>query len=167
MSEISVRQDPSLAPQATPTPFGHVNSVTGSQAVVGILPDALSGPYRDAITVGKFVKIETRKALLVGVITEVSGQNSAAPNEQGLAAIVRVDLLGEIERDAEGKMHFHRGVSDYPTINNSVFPLENQELRVVFESSTHKTIKVGNLHQDKTVDACVEVDEMLSKHFAV
>jgi uncharacterized protein len=167
MSETSAHQDPSPVPEAPATPFGHVNSVTGSQAMVGILLEALSGPYRDSITVGKFVKIQTRKILLVGVITEVSGQNSAALSEQALVAIVRVDLLGEIEHDADGKMHFHRGVSDYPTINNAVFPLENQELRVVFESSNHKTIKVGSLHQDKTVDACVEVDEMLSKHFAV
>jgi DNA helicase HerA-like ATPase len=167
MTETSTQQNPLQSEQAERAPLGHVNSVSGSQAIVGILPAALGGLYRDSITVGKFVKIQTSKMLLVGVITEISGQNAAALKEQGCAAIARVDLLGEIDRHEHGATRFHRGVSDYPTINNSVMPLENQELRAVFDGSSQKTIKIGSLHQDKTVDACVDVDEMLSKHFAV
>src|SRR5262249_49196100 len=87
-----------LKAQGQHAPLGVVNSVNGSQAVVGILPDALTGVYRDSITVGKFVKIHTSKALLVGVITEVSGQDATALREKGCAAIAQVDLLGEIEQ---------------------------------------------------------------------
>jgi DNA helicase HerA-like ATPase len=165
MSEPSTLSYQLKSSQAAP--LGRVNSVNGSQAIVGIPADALSGPYRDSITVGKFVKIHTSKALLVAVITEISAQNAPHAQEQGCVAIAKVDLLGEIYRDANGAARFHRGVSDYPTIGNTVVPLENQELRVVFDGFGTRTIKVGSLHQDKLVDACVDVDEMLSKHFAV
>ena len=158
--------------QGTPTqssdgPLGRVQSISGSQAIVGILSDALSGPHRASITVGKFVKIQSSKALLIGVITEVSGQTSSVIKVDGCAAIARIDLMGEVDQGAPGAPRFCRGVSEYPTITDPVLPLTNQELRIVFDGTGHKTIKVGHLHQDNTVSACIDVDEMLSKHFAV
>jgi hypothetical protein len=148
-------------------PLGRVHSISGSQAMVGILIEALGGSHRAGITVGKFVKIQTGKALLVGVITDVSIQTSSALKEQDCAAIARVDLMGEFDQREAGATRFRRGVSDYPTIGDAVQPLTNSELRVVFDGSGPKTIKIGHLHQDSTVSACVDVDEMLSKHFAV
>ena len=37
----------------------------------------------------------------------------------------------------------------------------------MFETSAAKTIKIGQLQQDSTITVTVDVDEMLSKHFAV
>src|SRR5262245_12306689 len=113
-------------------PLGRVHSISGSRAVVGIVIDALSGPHPASITVGKFVKIHTSKALLVGVITDVAVQTSPALQEQGCAAVAHVDLMGEIDESNAGTARFRRGVSDYPTIGDIVIPLTNQELRIVF-----------------------------------
>ena len=159
--------DQGNATQLFDGPLGHVQSISGSQAIVGILSDALSGHHRTSITVGKFVKIQSSKALLIGVITDVSGQTSNTAKVDGCAAVARVDLMGEVDqRDAETP-RFRRGVSEYPTIADPVLPLTNQELRIVFNGTGPNTIKVGHLHQDSTVSACIDVDEMLSKHFAV
>ena len=46
-------------------------------------------------------------------------------------------------------------------------PLTNGELRIIFGGSGAPTISVGTLQQDTSVNACVEIDEMLNKHFAV
>ena len=167
MLETSARHDQLEAPQPSETPLGHVNSISGSQAIVGIGVEGLSGPHRASITVGKFVKIQTGKALLIGVITDVSIETASAVNGKGCAAVARIDLMGEIDQNTAGAMCFRRGVSDYPTIGDPVTPITNQELRIVFDGSGPKIIKIGHLHQDNTVSACVEVDEMLSKHFAV
>jgi DNA helicase HerA-like ATPase len=154
-------------PQSLDGPLGHVQSISGSQAIVGIFSDALSGPHRASITVGKFVMIQSSKALLIGVITDVSGQSSSAVKVDGCAAVARVDLMGEVDQRAAGAPRFCRGVSEYPTIADPVLPLTNQELRIVFDSTGPNIIKIGHLHQDNTVSACIDVDEMLSKHFAV
>jgi len=154
-------------PLAASKPLGHVHSVSGSQAMVGIYREALADSHRDSITVGKFVKIQTRRALIVGMITDVSVQTSSALQEQGSAAVARVDLMGEISQRGADGIRFHRGVSDYPTIGDPVTPLTSQELRVVFDGSSHKTIKIGHLYQDNTISPCIDIDEMLSKHFAV
>ena len=98
--------------------LGQVHAVSGSQATVGLLTAALNGPHRALITVGKFLKIQTGKALLVGVITDVSIQNSSDSKERGYCAIAHVDLMGEIDRHGTGETRFRRGVTDYPTIGD-------------------------------------------------
>jgi DNA helicase HerA-like ATPase len=167
MSQTSTVDDHGSSSQAPAGPLGRVHSISGSQAMAGILAEALDGPHRADITVGKFVKIQTSKALLVGVITDVSIQTSPALKEQSCAAIARIDLMGEFNQRELGAAQFRRGVSDYPTIGDSVQPLSNLELRTIFEGAESRTIKIGHLHQDSTVSACIDVDEMLSKHFAV
>src|SRR5262245_60663488 len=120
--------DPQASATAQAAALGNVHSISGSQAVVGIVGEALTSAHRASITVGKFVKIQTSKALLVGVITDVSMQSTQALKEQGCVAVARVDLMGEIVTSAEGLTQFRRGVSDYPTIGDRVIPLSNQEL---------------------------------------
>lgn len=143
--------------------LGHVQSVSGSQATVGLLDSAMSGPARAGITVGRFLKIQTTKSQLVGVITEVSMQNSASAN---YCTIARVDLMGEIVESATNSS-FRRGVAGYPTIRDTALPLTNKALRIIFDEKNSGTISIGSLQQDATVDARVDVDEMLNKHFAV
>jgi DNA helicase HerA-like ATPase len=167
MSENSTIHDQHNSAQSSGGMLGRVHSISGSQVIAGILSDALSGPHRASITVGKFVKIQSTKALLVGVITDVSSQTSSAVKVDGCTAIARIDLMGEIDLRQPGAPRFCRGVSEYPTIADSVLPLTNQELHIVFDGAGHKTIKIGHLHQDNTVSACIDVDEMLTKHFAV
>lgn len=147
--------------------LGHVHGISGSQAIVGVLKAALHGPHRALITVGKFLKIRTSKALLVGVITDVIIQSVPSTQEQDYCAVAHVDLTGEIDQRSVGGIRFRRGVNDYPTIGDTVAPLTTPELRAIFQGSGAAVIRIGSLQQDRTVDACVEVDEMLSKHFAV
>jgi DNA helicase HerA-like ATPase len=153
---------PSTAAGVTVT-LGHVHSVSGSQATVGLLEAAMSGSSRADITVGRFLKIQTAKSQLVGVITEVSVQTSLAAN---YCAIARVDLMGEIVISA-GAAVFRRGVAGYPTIRDAALPLTNRELRIIFDEAGNNTISIGSLQQDTTVNARTNVDEMLNKHFAV
>lgn len=143
--------------------LGHVQSVSGSQATVGLLDSAMSGQNRAGITVGRFLKIKTSKSQLVGVITEVSIQHEPS---QSYCAVARVDLMGEIDESAANPS-FRRGVAGYPTIRDTALPLTNKALRIIFDETDTSAISVGSLQQDGTVDARVDVDEMLNKHFAV
>ena len=40
-------------------------------------------------------------------------------------------------------------------------------MRIIFDGSGAKSIKVGQLQQDRTIDVRIDINEMLSKHFAV
>src|SRR5207302_1299228 len=115
-------------------------------------------------TVGRFVSIHCANSVIVAMITEVSCEH--LPTSDIYIATAGVDLLGEIFGGPD-RPKFQRGVTNYPTIGDAVDLITNQELRTVYAPSGSDQINVGALQQDPSVIAYVDVEEMLSKHFAV
>src|SRR5437764_2303494 len=93
-------------------PLGHVQSVSGSRVSIALLGKRSGGPYGSGMTVGRFVKIQSGRALIVGVIAEVSvpasstqassmpassmqASSPAAAGEPDLRGMAQVDLMGE------------------------------------------------------------------------
>src|SRR6201999_2399975 len=89
-----------------------------------------------------------------------------ASREPGYCGTARVDLTGEIS-ERTGTIRFRRGVTDYPTIGDQVTALTSAELRLVFDMAGPSVIRVGQLLQDASIEVGVDIDEMLSNHFAV
>src|SRR6478752_2966419 len=146
------------------TSFGRVISVKGSLARVGLLAVGQMGLSEARATVGRFVSLRCTNSTIVAMITEVSCENLSG--QDAYVAIASVDLLGEI-LGAPERPKFQRGVTNYPTIGDAVDLINNQELRTVYAPSGSDQIDVGTLQQDQSVTAYVDVEEMLSKHFAV
>ncbi len=147
-------------------PIGTITSVSRSGATVR-LPQG-RGAVSDATraTVGKYVGISTGKSVLVAVIAEVS-HPAARGGAADADAIGQLDLLGEIRSRPSGEIHFHRGVTDYPAIGDPARVLSSAELRAMFNPPNPNSIDIGELQQDRSVKAYVDVNAMLSKHFAV
>src|SRR5262245_23053597 len=166
MSGAGTLRDPRHPSAMSGEALGHVHSVNGSRVSVGLLKAGPGSLHGAGITVGKFVKIQIAKALLVGVITDVSLQTTQHAKEQGCIGTAHVDLMGEV--DARGPaLKFRRGVTDYPTIGDPVEPLTSAEMRAIFDSPGPRSIQIGHLQQDTSIAVSVDVDEVLSKHFAV
>lgn len=146
---------------------GRVLSVSGSQASVGLPAKSLDPANEASITVGKFLRIQRAKSLLVGMITEVSLETSPAARDEGYIATARLDMMGEIKQRDDGKQYFQRGVTDYPAIGDPAALITRDELRLIYDISGSDTIDIGHLQQDPSIGAYINVDEMLSKHFAV
>ena len=147
---------------AVETSLGAVIGVKGSEARVGLPAPALSDLLR--ATVGTFLAIAAGPNRLVGVVTEVDG--NADRGDPRFGAIARVYLMGEIKQD-NGVERFVRGVSAYPAIGDSARIIGADELRLIYRATGARTIDVGTLHHDETIHATVDVDNLLSKHFAV
>jgi DNA helicase HerA-like ATPase len=146
------------------TSLGRVISVRGSLARVGLLAASQMGLSEVRATVGRFVSIRCANSVIVAMITEVSCEN--LPTSDNYIASASVDLLGEILGVPE-RPKFQRGVTNYPTIGDAVDLITNQELRTVYAPSGSDQIDIGTLQQDPSVIAYVDIEEMLSKHFAV
>jgi uncharacterized protein len=144
--------------------FGRVISVRGSLARVGLLAASQMSHTEVRATVGRFVSIRCSNSVIVAMITEVSCEN--LPSSDTYIASASVDLLGEI-LGGPARPKFQRGVTNYPTIGDTVDLITNQELRTVYAPTGSDQINVGTLQQDQSVIAYVDVEEMLSKHFAV
>src|SRR6187399_791802 len=148
----------------TVTSFGRVISVRGSLARVGLLAPGQVLVSEARATVGRFISIRCAAATtIIAMITEVSCESPSTSDEY--MATASVDLLGEISGGERPK--FQRGVTNYPTIGDAVDLVTADDLRTVYAPSGSDQINIGTLQQDRSVIAYVDVEEMLSKHFAV
>jgi DNA helicase HerA-like ATPase len=143
--------------------LGLVTAINGSQARI-LLRSGLADGEPVRATVGKFLGIGTMTSLVIGVITSVASQR---PGVAGEPSTAEVDLLGEIKFDGERGPYFQRGVTEYPVVGDAVRPIEHDELRLIYDIAGPNTIDIGQLQQDTSIGAYINVDQMLRKHFAV
>ncbi|HEY1941890.1 MAG TPA: DUF87 domain-containing protein [Roseiarcus sp.] len=144
--------------------LGTVLSVRGSEACVGLPAPALSEALR--VTVGSFLAIAAGRRRLIGVVTEVAGSEESA-DDRRFGAVARIDMMGEIDIDASGAERFSRGVSAYPAIGDVVRIIGAGDLRLVYKATSARSIAIGALHSDDTIEVRVDADNLLSKHFAI
>jgi hypothetical protein len=162
--QIAARRTEFRSPK---TPQARVLSVHGSQVSIGLPATSLNEADDSHATVGKFMGIRRGRTTLIAMVTKVSIEMVAGAREMGYAAAADLDLLGEIKEDASGTSRFQRGVTDYPAIGDLAAAITNRELRLMYDIAGSDTINVGHLQQDSSIGAHINVDEMLSKHFAV
>ncbi len=143
--------------------IGAVLSVRGSEACVDLPAPAVSEDLR--VTVGSFLAISAGRRRLIGVVTEVARAEADAGSRFG--AVARIDMMGEIDLDATGVERFSRGVSTYPAIGDPVRMVGREELRLVYKATSERSIAIGALHNDEAIEARVDIDNLVSKHFAV
>ncbi|MEO6014215.1 MAG: ATP-binding protein, partial [Devosia sp.] len=143
--------------------IGHVLSVRGSEAHI-----SLPAPWPDQqarATVGKFVAIHSGAKSVIGMITEVSANRADETTHQQRAR-ARLSLMGEIIAD-EGSSVFRRGVSEYPAIGDNARLVSGEQLRLIYSPAAGNFINLGHLNHDSTIPAHIDVDNLISKHFAI
>ncbi|MDC7789471.1 DUF87 domain-containing protein [Rhodoplanes sp. TEM] len=149
---------------ATAAGLGHVVSVRGSQATVGLHEQDIGATRA---TVGRFMTVRSGTVQLIGVVTEVTRLTRTYVHDQTVVAVAQLDLMGEIAPDPQGRPRFRRGIDHYPTIGDAVAMIDSEALRIVYDIGGSLAIDVGHLQQDPSIRAAIDVEDMLSKHFAV
>jgi DNA helicase HerA-like ATPase len=139
---------------------GQVASVSGPTVLV-------TGPLsRFRVTVGQFLALSSNGVPLVGVVTRVSLEAHDGQKAEP-AATAQLNLIGEFRSNGAGITQFRRGISTYPAIGDLARPATSDELGLIFNESSRDSVALGKLHQNQSLDAHVNVSDMLSKHFAV
>ena len=156
---------PAAAPRGS---LGRVIAVGGAQASVGLEATIRNLPDNAQPKVGKFLGIISGKAIIIGVITEIVEQPSASGSrEQNHHSVARMDMVGEIKADERGAARFLRGVTEYPSIGDATALLTERELRLVYGGGSSDTAHIGSLQQDHSIAVHINIDDLLSKHFAI
>ena len=148
------------------SPVGRVISVSGSRAGVGILPMVDRRSHSTA-TVGRFVGLRAGRSFIVAMVAEATAELPPGARAQGFETSIHIDLMGEIRRDADGVGRFKRGVSEYPAIGDEAVPLGADVLRLIYAADDKRLAAVGTLHQDDALPASIDVEGLVSKHFAL
>ncbi|GER08208.1 ATPase [Iodidimonas muriae] len=152
-SLASSREGGADAGQAPSVGLGRVRAVNASKVEIlleqGVDPSALGN-------IGGLLKI----AIAPGcwVFGSIHGIDESA---QGV--VLHVDFVGETTRDGGP---INRGVSSYPLPGDHVYPLDNDEMDLLFAPSEGLSVRIGTVYPGD-VPAVIHPDNLLSKHFAV
>ena len=152
---------PARAPREA---LGRVLAVSGAQITVGLTPVAPGSVSR--ATVGKFLGIVSGSTVIVGLITEIA-ERPQRDQDSGCRSTARIDLVGEIRASTAGTPYFQRGISEYPMIGEPAMLMNDRELRLIYSGIAARPSNVGTLQQDPSIQAQIDIEQLVSKHFAV
>ncbi len=155
---------PTAAPDAR---VGRVVSVSGAQAVALLEGD---GPENQScgLEIGKLVTMRTDRSVVFGLVAGLSIPVPSQDPTQSEVRVVELELLGETRINERGRrLGFQRGVTSFPSLGDGVFHASQEDLEIVFASPDGSNVRVGSIHQDRRLPACVAVDDLLGKHFAM
>lgn len=155
----------------TPTLLGQVGSVTGATISVRQSPNVASGiaiiggkTYRIG-QVGSFVRIPQGYHDLYGIVSEVGA--NATPEAQRRfddrgERWMTIQLVGEVVGAS-----FERGISQYPSVNDEVHLVTEQDLAVIYGSGDAGQVAIGRLANAEGIAVRVDLDKLVTRHSAV
>jgi hypothetical protein len=155
---------PVAAARATRDALGRVLAVSGAQVTVGLTPAPPGSAQR--ATVGKFLGVVSGSTVIIGLITEIS-ERPQRDQDPSCRSTAQIDLVGEIKAGPNGAPFFQRGITEYPMIGEPAMLMADRELRLIYNGMHARPSNIGALQQDPSIQAQVDIEQLVSKHFAV
>lgn len=158
---------------ADPTRLGTVEDVTGSKVTVKLSDDTAHGilfargeGYRVG-QVGSFVRIPAGYVDLFGIVAQV-GAGAAPPLPDQSIVLgsrwLRIELVGEGRHGGK----FERGISQYPSIGDSVHVVTERDLKSVYAPGDIEShVAIGRVASSEGIRAYINLNKLVSRHSAV
>lgn len=157
------------------TLIGSVVRVVGSKVFVELSDDLpsstpiISGKIYKIGQVGSFVKIPMGTVDVFAIVTMVGANpyKDTIEQEEQLFPYgnrwLEIQLIGE----AIGKGDFQRGISVYPTIEDEVHIVTDDDLAIIYATNNPSAIKIGSLASSEGLSAFLDIDKLLTRHGAI
>jgi Predicted ATPase len=159
------------------TKIGEVTSVSGSTVTVQLndniksnLP-IIDGEVYKIGQIGSFLKIPLGYSVLFGIITQTGA--AAMPNNIVENIISFSDLKNSqwVTLSLVGEMigsKFERGISQSPTTGDVVHLVTLSDLSIVYQGGAGgSSIRIGNISSSSSLPALLDLDNLISRHFAI
>ncbi len=157
------------------TYLGTVRKVTGAKVFVeisGDIPSAnpiLNGRVHRLGQIGSFVRIPVGYLSLYGIVAMVGVSEEKLNDEDEFTTLdfghrwIEVQLVGE----AYASEPFQRGVSIFPTLEDEVHIVTEEDLSVIYAPSGTSAISIGNLAASESLKAYIDIDKLVTRHCAI
>ena len=76
---------------------------------------------------------------------------------------IEIQLVGE----SYGKGRFERGVSIFPTIDDEVHIVTDEDLAVIYGNENESMITIGSLAASENLPAKIDIDKIVTRHAAI
>jgi hypothetical protein len=144
-------------------------------------PTSVTAITSRALSVGEYIKIGTEEGEILGLVekssvssaafTDVRNFDEAAEsteiaelNKRDKTFIAHIGILGFLENLRKGKSI----IPAIPPIpGTEIIPPSKQDLEEIFSPKNKGWVKIGNLLRNKTVDAKINLDKIVSRHLGI
>jgi len=156
------------------TYLGVVRRVTGAKVYVELSPDIpsaspiIGGRVHRLGQIGSFVRIPLGFLNLYGIVSMVGASELAVlPEEEipvpGGQRWIEVQLVGE----SYGSEQFQRGVSSFPTLDDEVHIVTEEDLAVIYAPSGDAMVQIGTHAASENLKAFIDLDKLVTRHTAI
>ncbi len=147
---------------------GFVIECDGEHAVVSAMVKSSEKGMENYWAVGQLISIKVGLNRVVGLCCKVDVPQATWSHDDSNEIHVTLELVGEITASTDGNSDkFSSGIASYPQMGCIAHRIRASDLAIIYKSEGETVVKVGQLTQDQSVDAKIEIDKLLSRHFAV
>jgi DNA helicase HerA-like ATPase len=165
--ETKITPDRRDVSQPADRALGRVIACSGSRATIAANASGTASGALDGCAIGRLLSINLGKSRVVGLVYEMRALELAW-NEAGANAVaVEVELLGEVVDGENGRARFDSGITAYPPIGALAHRIRSRDLELIHDLGERRGVVLGSLTQDASVAASVDIERLLSRHFAV
>jgi hypothetical protein len=159
------------------TYLGLVRRVVGAKVFIEITKELYSaspivhGKIYRLGQIGSFVRIPLGSLNLYGVVSMVGASEAMIDLNTNLVQSpsvvgqrwIEIQLIGE----AYPKEGFQRGVSIFPTIDDEVHLITEEDLIVIYGEKSEDMIEIGRLAASESLPATISLDKLITRHGAI
>jgi hypothetical protein len=155
--------------------IGSVVRVVGSKVFVELseeLPSStpiIAGKIYKVGQVGSFVKIPMGTVSVFAIVTMVGANPYKGYNDEIELNFpygnrwLEIQLIGEAVTGND----FQRGISIYPTIEDEVHLVTDNDLGLIYATSNPNAIKIGTLASSEGLSAYLDIDKLVTRHSSI
>jgi uncharacterized protein len=147
---------------------GYIIECNGNRAIIAATGGKSSTASEDYWAVGQLISVRVGEQRVVGMICDIDIPNQIWDGNADNIIHIKIELVGEIRTDSkEGTPYFSGGIKSYPHMGAIAHRIRHDDLAAVYASGGAKVVNIGTLSQDNSIPALIDVDKLLSRHFAV
>lgn len=148
--------------------LGYVVQCDGARAVIAAQAEPGDATLNRVWTVGKLITINLANTRVVGLVYKIINCTTVWDSDRPNPIEVHVELHGEVrDESGTGRPFFDKGITVYPHIGAIAHRIRARDLAAIYELDGRAPVAIGTLSQDEEIEACISVDDMLQRHFAV
>lgn len=145
---------------------GYVIECDSRRGIIAAPVDTSLEHMQNFWSVGQQLSIAVGDSRIICQSYKVESSNQNWNNDDRNQVHVHVEFIGEIQQNEFG-VKFTSGITQFPQMGCIAHPIRGKDLEAIYENNAQDIIKIGNLTQSETIEAKIDVNKLLSRHFAV
>ncbi|MEM7463387.1 MAG: DUF87 domain-containing protein [Pseudomonadota bacterium] len=116
--------------------------------------------------VGQLISIQEGENRVVGQAFKVDTPSQLWADQEENQIKIHIELVGEIQ-NRDGNRSFTSGITNYPRMGAPAQRIRKSDLEAIYKSEGDDTIKIGQVTQESSIPAKINLSKLLTRHFAV